>query len=254
MREVFRRIRTAELKLKPSKCELFRTEMTYLGHIISAEEMRTEPKKIQAIQDWPISVYLTDVRGFIGLCSYYWKFIARFSDLIKPLSALTMKTSDKTWREIHTESVDALKQALTSAQLLAFPKHGCVYILDTDASTWAIGAVLSQLQPNKKDEMEERPKAYGSQLLLPRELNYCTRRRELLAIYEWVPHYSHYLTGQRFIVRTDHDSLKGFNNLAKLPGQFARWIDYLNAYSFEIKIRAATEHANADFLSRAFED
>ena len=65
-------------------------------------------------------------------------------------------------------------------------------------------------------------------------------------------HYSHYLAGQRFIVRTDHDSLKGLNNLAKLPGQFARWIDYLNAYSFEIKIRAGTEHANADFLSRAF--
>ena len=120
LREVFRRIRTAGLKLKPSKCELFRTEITYLGHIISAEGMRTDPKKIQAIQDWPIPVYLTDVRGFIGLCSYYRKFIARFGDLIKPLSALTMKTSDKTWREIHTESFDTLKQALTSAPLLAF--------------------------------------------------------------------------------------------------------------------------------------
>ena len=170
LREVFRRIRTAGLKLKPSKCELFRTEITYLGHIISAEGMRTDPKKIQAIQDWPIPVYLTDVRGFIGLCSYYRKFIARFGDLIKPLSALTMKTSDKTWREIHTESFDTLKQALTSAPLLAFPKHGCVYILDTDASTWAIGAVLSQLQPNENGEMEERPIAYGSRLLLPREL------------------------------------------------------------------------------------
>ena len=84
-----------------------------------------------------------------------------------------------------------------------------------------------------RKEIEERPIAYGSRLLLPRELNYCTRRRELLAIYEWVQHYSHYLAGQRFIVRTDHDSLKGLNNLAKLPGQFARWIDYLNAYSFD---------------------
>ena len=80
LREVFRRIRTAGLKLNPSKCELFRREITYLGHIISAEGMRTDPKKIQAIQDWPIPVYLTDVRGFIGLCSYYRKFIARFGD------------------------------------------------------------------------------------------------------------------------------------------------------------------------------
>ena len=195
LREVFRRIREAGLKLKPSKCELFREEITYLGHIISARGMRTDPAKIKAIQEWPLPIYLTDVRGFIGLCSYYRRFIANFGDLIKPLSSLTMKTSDKTWREEHTCSFRELKTALTSAPLLAFPREGCEYILDTDASTWAIGAVLSQLQPDENGKLEERPIAFGSRLLLPRELNYCTRRRELLAIYEWVQYYSHYLAG-----------------------------------------------------------
>ena len=252
--EVFRRIRHAGLKLKPSKCELFQRQITYLGHIISADGMSTDPKKIQAIKSWPVPVYLTDVRGFIGLCSYYRRFIQCFGTLVKPLSSLTMKTSDRTWREIHTEAFDKLKEALTSAPLLAFPKADCAYIRDTDASTWAIGAVLSQLQPDEHGKVVERPIAYGSRLLLPRELNYCTRRRELLAIYEWVQHYQHYLAGQRFTVRTDHDSLKGINNLAKLPGQFARWLDYLNGFSFEIKVRAGTEHANADFLSRIFGD
>ena len=147
-----------------------------------------------------------------------------------------------------------MKQALTLASLLAFPKHGCVYILDTDASTWAIGSVLSQLQPNENGEMEERPIAYGNRLLLPRELNYYTRRIKLLAIYECIKHYSHYLAGQRFIVRTDHDSLNGLSYLAKLPGQFARCIDCLKSYSFEIKVRTGTKHANADFLSRTFGD
>ena len=152
LQEVFRRVRAAGLKLKPSKCELFRREITYLDHIISTEGMRTDPKKIQAIPDWPIPVYFTDVLGLSGLCGYYRKFIPQFGDLIKPMSALTIKTSDKTWREIHTESFDTLKQTLTSASLLAFPKHGCVYILDTDGSTRAIGAVLSQVQLNEKEE------------------------------------------------------------------------------------------------------
>ena len=127
-------------------------------------------------------------------------------------------------------------------------------MLDTDASTWGIGAVLSQRQPNEKGELEERPIAYASRLLLPRELNYCTRKRELLAIYEWVQYFQHYLAGEKFEVRTDHDSLKGVSNLAKLPGQFARWLEYLNNFSFEIKVRAGVEHANADFVSRLFGD
>ena len=255
LREVFRRIRAAHLKLKPSKCDLFKRSITYLGHIIGGDGVRTDPKKVRAVQEWPIPIYVTDVRGFIGLCSYYRRFIDNFSELVKPLSTLTTKMSDRTWREEHTKSFLELKRALTGAPVLAHPQSGRQYILDTDASTWGIGAVLSQLQPAKEGgQLEERPIAYASRLLLPRELNYCARRRELLAIYEWTQYFSHYLAGQRFIIRTDHDSLKGLNNLAKLPGQFARWVEYLNGFSFDIKVRKGAEHSNADFLSRIFGD
>ena len=255
LREVFRRVRAANLKLKPSKCDLFRKKISYLGHIIGGEGVQTDPKKVKAVKEWPIPIYLTDVRGFIGLCSYYRRFINNFSELVKPLSNLTTKHSDRVWREEHTQAFLGLKQALTEAPVLAHPQPGRTYILDTDASTWGIGAVLSQLQPHGKANTEqERPIAYASRLLLPRELNYCARRRELLAIYEWTQYFSHYLAGQRFVIRTDHDSLKGLNNLAKLPGQFARWIEYLNGFSFDIKVRKGAEHSNADFLSRIFGD
>ena len=250
LREVFERVRGAGLKLKPSKCELFRKEIAYLGHIINKDGLKTDPKKIEAVKNWPIPIYLTDVRGFIGLCSYYRRFIKNFGETVKPLSQLTTRNSDHVWREEHTEAFNAMKDALTTSPLLAHPKEGCEYILDTDASTWAIGAVLSQIQPNAAGHPEERPIAYASRLLLPRELNYCTRKRELLAIYEWVQYFQHYLAGQKFTVRTDHDSLKGIHSLAKVPGQFARWIDYLNAFTFDIKVRPGQLHDNADFLSR----
>ena len=254
LREVFERVRGAGLKLKPSKCELFRKEIAYLGHIINKDGLKTDPKKIEAVKNWPIPIYLTDVRGFIGLCSYYRRFIKNFGETVKPLSQLTTRNSDHVWREEHTEAFNAMKDALTTSPLLAHPKEGCEYILDTDASTWAIGAVLSQIQPNAAGHPEERPIAYASRLLLPRELNYCTRKRELLAIYEWVQYFQHYLAGQKFTVRTDHDSLKGIHSLAKVPGQFARWIDYLNAFTFDIKVRPGQLHDNADFLSRQFAD
>ena len=254
LREVFRRIRSAGLKLKPSKCELFRREISYLGHVINENGLKTDPKKVDAVRKWPIPIYLTDVRGFIGLCSYYRRFIKNFGEQVKVLSTLTTKNSDRVWREEHTEAFRKMKEALTNTPLLAHPQEGSEYILDTDASTWAIGAVLSQRQKTADGKEEERPIAYASRLLLPRELNYCTRKRELLAIYEWVQYFQHYLAGQKFTVRTDHDSLKGLNNLARVPGQFARWIDYLNAFTFDIKVRAGAQHSNADFLSRVFGD
>jgi hypothetical protein len=175
LREVFERIREAGLKLKPSKCELLREEITYLGHIINSKGLKTDPKKVEAVKNWPIPIYITDVRGFIGLCSYYRRFIKGFGEQVKVLSSLTKKDSDRVWREEHTEAFESMKEALTTTPLLSHPQEGREYILDTDASTWAIGAVLSQMQPNAKGDLEERPIAYASRLLLPRELNYCTR-------------------------------------------------------------------------------
>ena len=132
-----------------------------------------------------------------------------------------------------------------------------MFILDTDASAYGIGGVLSQLQENAEKEREgsvERPIAFHGRLLLPREMRYCARRRELLAIVEMVQYFRVYLAGRAFIIRTDHDSLKGVKQLAKLTGQMARWIDFLEEFQFEIQTRPWKEHENADFLSRLYTD
>ena len=133
LEEVFVRIRAANLKLKPSKCELFKTEIAYLGHIVSANGVSTDPKKIKAVNDWPVPLYVTDVRGFLGFCNYYRRFIKEYIDVSRPLNSLLCKDSDLVWRPEHTRAFNALKQALTQAPLLALPQDGRPYVLDTDA-------------------------------------------------------------------------------------------------------------------------
>ena len=252
--EVLSRIRGANLKLKPSKCELFKDRITYLGHIVSGSGVQTDPKKVRLVRDWPVPLYITDVRGFLGFCNYYRKFVKGYIDLARPLNKLLCKDSDLVWRKEQTSAFNALKAALTEAPMLAHPREDCQYILDTDASAYGIGGVLSQLQPASEGQLEERPIAFHGRLLLPREMRYCTRRREFLAIYEMVEYFRCYLSGRSFTIRTDHDSLKGVKQLDKLTGQMARWIDYLEGYQFKVEVRPGNLHSNADFLSRLYTD
>ena len=251
---VLERIRKANLKLKPSKCELFKTEISYLGHIVSANGVATDPKKIRAVQEWAVPLYVTDVRGFLGFCNYYRRFIKDYTSLARPLNGLTCKDSDRVWRAHHTKAFKALKEALTAAPLLALPREGDPFYLDTDASAYGIGGVLSQVQTTDTGIREERPIAYHGRLLLPREMRYCARRRELLAIVEMVQYFRCYLSGVQFTIRTDHDSLKGVKQLDKLTGQMARWIEYLEGFRFTIEVRPGKDHENADFLSRMYTD
>ena len=268
--EVLDRIRRARLKLKPQKCELFKTQITYLGHVVSAEGVQTDEKKVRAVAEWAVPVYVTDIRGFLGFCNYYRRYIKDYITLTRPLNKLLCKDVKLVWTAEQTRAFKQLKAALSSAPLLAHPRDDCEYILDTDASAYGIGGVLSQLQPDpdpRSTDLEgdstlceegsglvERPIAYHGRLLLPREMRYCVRRRELLAIYEMVQYFRCYLSGRPFRIRTDHDSLKGVKQLSKLTGQMARWIDYLEGYQFEIVVRPGKEHENADFLSRLYTD
>ena len=158
------------------------------------------------------------------------------------------------WTKEHTTAFTELKTALTQAPVLAFPQDDGQFILDTDVSAYGVGGVLSQMQDIGEKELTERPIAFHGRLLLPREMRYCARRRELLAIVEMVQYFRVYLAGRKFIIRTDHDSLKGVKQLAKLTGQMAQWIDFLEGFQFEIQTRPGKEHDNADFLSRLYTD
>ena len=235
----------AGLKLKPKKCFLFRTKVHFLGHVVSSEGVSTDPEKVEAIQNWKVPHDLTDVRSFLGLCSYYRRFVPKFSEVAKPLTKLTEKDQPFTWGSEQEQAWLDLKQRLMSAPILAYPDPSAEFILDTDASGYGIGAVLVQVQEGK-----ERVIAYGSRSLTKEERRYCVTRRELLAIVFFLKQYRHYLYGQKFKVRTDHGALRWLMSFKDPQGQVARWLEVLGTYDFEVEHRPGLKHNNADALSR----
>ena len=250
LRLVFERVAQANLKLKPKKCSLFQRETLYLGHIISGDGVRCDPDKIKAVKEWKPPRNLRQVRSFVGLVNYYRRFIRNYADLAIPLYDLQKKKTRFHWGEAEQKSFEKLKLALTSAPVMAFPQEKGRYILDTDASGYAIGGVLSQLQVDDDGIEQERVIAYASRRLQGREQRYCARKRELLAIVHFVKHFDVYLRGPPITIRTDHASLRYIKTLKELPDQFARWIMTLENYHYTIEIRKGTLHTNADTLSR----
>jgi len=245
LKKVFLRIRSANLKINPEKCVLFEKHVKYLGHIISLEGVTTDPEKIAAVKEWPIPHTKKQLRSFLGFSSYYRKFIKGFSSLAKPLYTLTENKNKFIWEEKCQDAFDELKRVLSSSPVLSFPREEGEFILDTDASNIGIGAVLSQ-----KQEGKEKVIAYYSRVLNKPERNYCVTRRELLAIVNSLKFFRHYLLGRKFLIRTDHVSLKWLMSFRELEGQLARWLERLQQYDFDVVHRKGLSHKNADGLSR----
>ncbi|XP_026022288.1 uncharacterized protein LOC113021785 [Astatotilapia calliptera] len=243
--QVFYRLQQANLKLKPAKCCLFRREVAYLGHVVSEHGVATDPSKVQKVQMWPTPTSIQEVRRFIGLASYYRRFVKDFASIAEPLHNLTKKNAHFQWHAEHQAAFDKLKCRLTSAPVLRYPLDHGEMTLDTDASDTGIGAVLSQMQQGV-----ERVLAYGSRKLSRTEQNYCTTRRELLAVVDFTSHFRQYLLGRPFKVRTDHSSLRWLTKMKEPEGQLARWLEKLAEYNFEIIHRPGRVHTNADSLSR----
>uniref|UniRef100_A0A8C7WS97 Reverse transcriptase RNase H-like domain-containing protein n=1 Tax=Oryzias sinensis TaxID=183150 RepID=A0A8C7WS97_9TELE len=243
--QVFHRLKQANLKLKPSKCCLFRHQVAYLGHIVLEHGVATDPDKVCKVQAWPTPKSIHDVRRFIGLASYYRRFVKDFAAIAEPLHNLTKKNARFHWQAEHQASYETLKPRLTTAPVLGYPLDNGEMILDTDASNTGHGAILSQVQDGA-----ERVLAYGSRKLAKTEQNYCTTRRELLAIVEFTSHSRQYLLGRPFKVRTDHSSLRWLTRMKVPESQLARWLEKLAEYDFEIIHRPGGLHTNADSLSR----
>ncbi|KAK3708498.1 hypothetical protein QZH41_003116 [Actinostola sp. cb2023] len=245
LEQVFARLATAGLKLKPKKCSLFQKEVSFLGHVVTEDGVATDPAKVEQVLTWPVPENVTEVRSFLGLVSYYRRFIPGFSDTAHPLHRLTEAKTDFQWTPQCQLAFDELKNLLTSAPVLAYPTRYDEFVLDTDASDHGIGAVLSQIQDGV-----EKPIAFASRTLSKSERNYCVTRRELLAIFEFVKHHRHYLQGTKFHIRTDHAPLRSVLKAKEPEGQLARWIEYLSTFEFDIHHREGKKHQNADALSR----
>lgn len=139
-------LKEADLKINPQKCNLFKDQVKFLGHVVSSDGVATDPAKLDSVTNWPIPKNVKQVRSFLGLCSYYRRFVKNFADIAKPLHSLTEAGRKFEWIKPCQESFDTLKQALTSTPILGYPTSDDLFILDTDASNDGMGSVLSPVQ------------------------------------------------------------------------------------------------------------
>lgn len=256
---VFQRLHTYNLKLKASKCEFFKREVTYLGHVVSEEGIKTDPEKIRALKDWPVPKSVKDVRKFLGFTGYYRRFIQGFSAIVRPLNDLLVGNSTKKpsrkrtpfkWETRQQQAFETIIQKLSNPPVLAYADYKKPFKLHTDASTSGLGAVLYQHQADGSD----RVIAYASRSLKPAERNYPAHKLEFLAL-KWAitDKFHDYLYGANFEVVTDNNPLTYVLSTAKLDATGHRWVAALANYNFSLSYRSGKLNKDADGLSRLSE-
>jgi len=254
LKAVLARFAKYNLKLKAKKCELFKRKVAFLGHVVSEEGIQCDPKKIEKIKDLDAPTNRSGVRAILGLGNYYRRFIKDYGNIVAPLQRLTRKEVEFEWGDEEQAALDKLKEAFCSAPILAYPDHEAGnFIIDTDASNYAIGGVISQVQNG-----EERVIAYGSKCLSGSQLRWCTTRRELWAIFYFIRGpFWYYLESDRehlCTLRTDHAALRWLSTMSKTTkdGALQRWLMFLQPLfpKMTITYRKGSEHGNADALSR----
>ena len=242
---VLNRVAEYGLQLKSTKCNLFRTSVPFLGHIVGCAGLECDPNKLSAVANWIPPSTIKGVREFLGFTGYYRRFVPDYSTVAQPLVCLLGKDCKFKWSDTCQDAFKALRALLIKAPVLAFPKEDLPYIVDTDASDYGIGGVLSQCI-----EGTEHVIAYYSKSLNPAQQKYCTTRRELLAVVATLDHFKGYVWGPKFLVRTDHAALVWLTNLKNIQGMLARWLAKLQQFNFDIVHRPGAQHGNADGLSR----
>jgi len=237
---VFQTMREHSLFAKECKCEFATNRVEYLGHYITAAGVSTDPAKIQAVAEWPIPQSLKQLRGFLGLAGYYRRFVRNFGTIARPLTLLTKKDAFVGTDEA-LESFQHLKTALCNTLVLALPLFDKPFVVETDACTQGIGAVLMQ---------EGHPLDYISRHLKGKQLNLSIYEKELLAVVFAVQKWRHYLLPNHFIIKTDQRSLKYLlGQRLNTPIQ-QQWLPKLLEFDYEIQYRRGKENVAADALSR----
>jgi len=232
------------------KCEFMRSTVNFLGHVVSREGVSMQQHKVRDVKEWPTPQSATDVRRFLGLANFYRRFVRDFAGIARPLTDLTRTEVRKQWQWGDREQMafDTLKRRMTEAPVLAHPDPLKQWSVQTDASGFAIGAVLSQRQ----DDGTARPVAYWSTKLKPAETRYSATERELMAIVKAVQHWRVYLHGSPHPVQllSDHKPLVYLNGKPELGMRLSRWMEGLSELTFEIGYVKGKDNAAADALSR----
>ena len=248
LRQVFDRLKQANLKLHPDKCRFACSEVPYLGYKISDKGLSVNIDKVKAVLEFPVPTCVTNVRSFLGMANYYSRFIPKYSNLANPLHELLTlkKDQDFVWQEKHQAAFVGIRDALISAPILTLPNPENKPVVYTDASDIAIGYILGQIDPQGSETVIE----YGGRAYRGAEQNYSITHKEGLALVTAVDKYKHYLADKHFLVLTDHISLKWLKSIKDTKGRLGRWSLLLQPYDFDIKHKSGKTNTNADCLSR----
>lgn len=245
LKSVFKKFREYNLKVQLDKSEFLRKEVEFLGHVITADGIKPNPKKIIAIQNFPIPKTVREIKSFLGLLGYYRRFIKDFAKITKPFTQCLKKGMKIEHNKTFVDAFNLCKNILTNDPILQYPDFEKPFNLTTDASNVAIGAILSQ-GPVGSD----LPIAYASRTLNPAELNYSTVEKELLAIVYATKLFRPYIYGNKFKIITDHKPLQWLFSMKDPNSRLVRWRLKLEEFDYQVIFKRGRANTNADALSR----
>ena len=240
---MFEKLAKVGLKLKPRKCEFFKSKIAYLGHIVSTKGIKTDPKKIEAVKNWTTPKTVTNVRSFLGFTNHYWRFIRGYAKVARPLNALVSgdnanrKKALVNWSDECQVAFKKLKDLRTSSPILAYADYKKPFQLQIDASDLGLGTVLYQ----NDDEVHQRVIAYASRSLSHTECNYSAHKLEFLAL-KWA-------ITDRFHEYLYNNPLTYILTSMKLDATGQRWVASLANYDFQIFYKTSKTNVEADALS-----
>ena len=245
LEEVLARIRAANLKLQPEKCVFGAQKVKYLGFVLSSEGLQTDPDKVTAIDTMPTPKTNKEVKRFLGSIGFYRRFVRGYSEIAAPLYPLTAAKTKFKWSQIHEEAFNKLKEELKKAPILKLPDFSKDFVIETDASNQAIGAVLLQ-----ESNGLLHPVAYASRPLSKAERNYITMDKELLGVVWASRYFKNYIFGKKIVFFTDHKPLVTMRDLKDKTGRTAKLFFKLECLNYELRYKKGEENVMADFLSR----
>ena len=250
---IFKKLKKADLKLKESKCEFFKKEIHYLGHLISVNSIQPLPEKLESIRSMPKPRFPKEIKQFLSLTGYYRKFIPRFSDMARPLTKLLAHDCDSSGIISVNISFQMLKDMLCSAPILKYPDTSKPYMLYTDASKYGWAGVLTQSHTSVVDGKSitmDHPVSYVSGLFCGSQLNWATLTKEAYTIYMSIKKSTFYLTGHEITLRSDHLPLKKFLRKMMLNNTVNNWSTEIESFNINFVHIAGKANVLADTLSR----
>ncbi|GBG84905.1 hypothetical protein CBR_g39366 [Chara braunii] len=245
---ILQSLRDSQYKINKEKSSFGVPSIIYLGHVISGDGLAHEAAMIVAIQEWPQPQTVRDVRSFMGLASYYRKFVKNFSAVAAPLTNLTKKDTSFLW-SLHCHlAFTRLKKALTCAPVLKLPDPTLPFILTTDASQYGIGSVLQQDDGNGLRHVE-----FMSKKIKTQKLQNSTYEKELYALVYALKHWKHFLLERHFKIFSEHSTLQWMKSQGELNDKLARYIQFIDMFDFELKYKKGCYNKVADALSRTLD-